>query len=140
MENQYKKHTLTYRFLDDETIEEKERKKERKRLRNIQTNKEYAEKNKEKLREYRKKLNDRNRIERAKGDRKKWQELKDEDDIITQVDKRTYQNLNNNTIGKIYNDSNGWYYIITYLDGREYYKSEYFSTKIKAVQDLRLAI
>lgn len=140
MENQYKKYTLTYRFLDDETIEEKERKKERKRLRNIQTNKEYAEKNKDKLREYRKKLNDRNRIERAKGDRKKWQELKDEDDIITQVDIRTYQNLHNNTIGTIYSDSNGWYYIIKYTDGREYYTSEHFSTKIKAVQDLKLAI
>ena len=68
MENQYRKYTLTYKFLDDETIEEKERKKERKRLRNIQTNKEYAEKHKEKLKAYRKKLNDRNRIERAKGD------------------------------------------------------------------------
>lgn len=132
--------SLTYKFLDDESFEEQKKKKEQKRLKNIKNNREYAKKNKEKLRAYRKMINDRNRLERAKGDKKRWQELKDEDDIIKQVDIRTYKNLNNNTIGKIYNDSNGWYYEIKYSDGREYYKSEYFKNKIKAVQDLKLAI
>lgn len=132
--------SLTYKFLDDESIEEQKKKKEQKRLKNIKNNREYAKKNKEKLRAYRKKVNDRNRLERAKGDKKRWQELKDEDDIIKQIDIRTYKNIHNNTIVKIYEDSQGWYYIIKYSDGREEYKSEYFDNKIKAVKDLRLAL
>ena len=132
--------SLTYKFLDDESIEEQKKKKEQKRLKNIKNNREYAKKNKEKLRAYRKKINDRNRIERAKGDKKRWQELKDEDDIIKQIDKRTYQNTHSNTIAKIYEDSQGWYYIIKYSDGQEDYRSEYFSNKIKTINDLKLAI
>lgn len=131
--------SLTYKFLDD-NIEEKKKKKEEQRLKNIKRNKEYAQKNKEKLIAYRKKANDRNRIERAKGDKKRWQELKDEADIIKQTDNRTYQNINNNTVAKIYNNSRGWYYIITYSDGREEYRSEYFINKAKAIKDLKLAI
>lgn len=126
--------------MDEDSIEEQEKKKEQKRLRNIKSNKEYAKKNKEKLRAYRKKVNDRNRLERAKGDKKRWKELQDEDDIIKQIDNRTYQNIHNNAIAKIYADSQGWYYIIKYSDGREEYKSEYFDNKIKAVKDLRLAL
>lgn len=132
-------YSLTYKFLDD-NIEEKKKKKEEQRLKNIQRNREYAKKNKKKLKAYRKKINDRNRIERAKGDKKRWQELKDETDIIKQIDSRTYQNVYNNTIAKMYEDLDGFYYIITYSDGREEYKSEHFNTKSKAVKDLRLAI
>lgn len=133
-------YSLTYKFLDDESFEEQKKKKEQKRLKNIKSNREYAKKNKEKLRAYRKMVNDRNRIERAKGDKKRWQELQDETDIIKQVDTRTYKNTYNNTVAKIYDDSDGWFYIIKYSDGREDYKSEHFSNKVSAIKDLRLAI
>lgn len=131
--------SVTYKFLDD-NIEDIKARKEKQRLDNIKRLREYRKNNLEKIKAYQHKANERNRIERAKGDKETWAKLKTIEARIIQKDIRTFKNLENNTIATIYNDKKGWYYEINFTDYRGFYKSDYFKTKVKAIKDLKLAL
>ena len=127
--------SVTYKFLDDPT----ERKAEAtKRQRKKQ--KEYRQTHKEEIKVRQNLRNEKIRKERAKGDRKRWDELTKQEPTIKQIDIRTYQNLSNNNMGQLYTDGQKWWYEIVYGNSREIYTSDKFSTRNKAVSDLRLAL
>lgn len=132
-------YTVKYNFLDDD-VEEKQKKKAKQRLKNLENQKKYRLQNLEKIKAYTKKRNDMNRQERKKGDKKRWAELGEKEPRIRQIDLRHFQNSANNNMGELMCDTQGWYYTIKFNDGREYYKSEYFKTKVRAIKDLRLAL
>ena len=130
-----KKYSLTYKFLDDpaERIQKQKEKRKKKQQ-------EYRETHRKEISLRQKIKSEQQKKERAKGDRKRWNELTNQEPKIKQIDMRHFKNLSNNNMGELIEDSNGWYYVIKYGDSREYYKSDYFKTKSKAVKDLRLAI
>lgn len=131
--------SVTFKFLDD-NLEIRKDKKEKQRLKNLENQKKYRLNNLERIKAYNKKKNDLNKIERAKGDRKKWVELGQKENLVQQINLRTFKNLANNNEAQIYNDSNGWWYEIKFYDGRDFYKSGYFKTKLRAMKDLKLAM
>ena len=127
--------SVTYKFLDDPT-ERKKKAVERQRKKQ----KEYRKAHKEEIKVRQNIRNEKIRKERAKGDRKKWDELTKQEPKIQQIDIRTYQNLSNNNLGQLYTDGKQWWYEIIYGNSREIYTSDKFSTRNKAVSDLRLAL
>ena len=130
-----KQYSITYKFLDDPTERIKKQKiKQRKKQQEYREThrKEISIRQKLKLAEIRK--------ERAKGDKKRWEELTLQEPRIKQIDERTFQNLANKNIGQLYTDGKKWWYEIQFTDDREFYTSEQFSSKNKAINDLRLAI
>lgn len=127
--------SVTYKFLDDPTERKKEQlvKQRKKQQEYRETHrKEISAKQKIKAKELKK--------ERAKGNKKRWEELTKQEPKIEQIDMRTYQNMSNNNIGQLYTDGKNWWYEIVYGNSREIYTSDKFSTRNKAVSDLRLAI
>lgn len=130
-----KQYSITYKFLDDPTERIKQQKiKHRKKQQEYREThrKEISIRQKLKLAEIRK--------ERAKGDKKRWEELTLQEPKIKQIDERTFQNLANKNIGQLYTDGKKWWYEIQFTDDRGFYTSEQFSSKNKAINDLRLAI
>lgn len=130
-----KQYSITYKFLDDPTERIKQQKiKQRKKQQEYREThrKEISIRQKLKLAEIRK--------ERAKGDKKRWEELTLQEPRIKQIDERTFQNLANKNIAQLYTDGKKWWYEIQFTDDREFYTSEQFSSKNKAINDLRLAI
>lgn len=127
--------SVTYKFLDDPTERKKEQlvKQRKKQQEYRETHrKEISAKQKIKAKELKK--------ERAKGNKKRWEELTKQEPKIKQIDIRTYQNLSNNNLGQLYTDGKQWWYEIIYGNSREIYTSDKFSTRNKAVSDLRLAL
>lgn len=134
-ENGLKQYSITYKFLDDpaERIKQQKMKQRKKQQEYRETHrKEISIRQKLKLAEIRK--------ERAKGDKKRWEELTLQEPRIKQIDERTFQNLTNKNIGQLYTDGKKWWYEIQFTDDREIYTSEQFSSRNKAINDLRLAI
>lgn len=130
-----KQYSITYKFLDDPTERIKQQKiKQRKKQQEYREThrKEISIRQKLKLAEIRK--------ERAKGDKKRWEELTLQEPRIKQIDERTFQNLSNKNIAQLYTDGKKWWYEIQFTDDRGFYTSEQFSSKNKAINDLRLAI
>lgn len=127
--------SVTYKFLDDPTERKKEQlvKQRKKQQEYRETHrKEISAKQKIKAKELKK--------ERAKGDRKKWDELTKQEPKIQQIDMRTYQNMSNNNIGQLYTDGKNWWYEIQFGMGKEFYTSEKFINKSRAIKDLKLAL
>lgn len=127
--------SVTYKFLDDPTERKKEQlvKQRKKQQEYRETHrKEISAKQKIKAKELKK--------ERAKGNKKRWEELTKQEPKIEQIDMRTYQNMSNNNIGQLYTDGKNWWYEIQFGMGKEFYTSDKFSTRSKAVSDLRLAL
>lgn len=130
-----KQYSITYKFLDDPTerIKQQKIKRKKKQQEYRETHrKEISIRQKLKLAEIRK--------ERAKGDKKRWEELTLQEPRIKQIDERTFQNLANKNIGQLYTDGKKWWYEIQFTDDRGFYTSEQFSSRNKAINDLRLAI
>lgn len=130
-----KQYSITYKFLDDPTEREKQQKiKQRKRQQ------EYRETHRKEISIKQKIKSEKAKKERAKGDRKRWEKLTLQEPRIKQIDERTFQNLANNNIGQLYTDGKKWWYEIQFTDDREFYTSGQFSNKMKAINDLKLAI
>lgn len=127
--------SVTFKFLDDPTERKKEQKvKQRKKQQEYREThrKEISAKQKIKAKELKK--------ERAKGNKKRWEELTKQEPKIEQIDMRTYQNMSNNNIGQLYTDGKNWWYEIQFGMGKEFYTSEKFINKSKAIKDLKLAL
>lgn len=127
--------SVTFKFLDDPTERKKEQlvKQRKKQQEYRETHrKEISAKQKIKAKELKK--------ERAKGNKKRWEELTKQEPKIEQIDMRTYQNMSNNNIGQLYTDGKNWWYEIVYGNSREIYTSDKFCTRNKAVSDLKLAL
>lgn len=129
------KSSITYKFLDDPT-ERKQKSLEKQRKKQ----QEYRDTHKQEISRKQKIKSEQEKKERKKGNRKRWNELTKQEPKIKQIDIRHFQNLSNNNTGELIEDANGWYYVLKYGDNREYYKSDYFKTKVKAVKDLKLAL
>lgn len=127
--------SVTFKFLDDPTERKKEQKvKQRKKQQEYREThrKEISAKQKIKAKELKK--------ERAKGNKKRWEELTKQEPKIEQIDMRTYQNMSNNNIGQLYTDGKNWWYEIQFGMGKEFYTSEKFINKSRAIKDLKLAL
>lgn len=127
--------SVTYKFLDDPTERKKEQlvKQRKKQQEYRETHrKEISAKQKIKAKELKK--------ERAKGNKKRWEELTKQEPKIEQIDMRTYQNMSNNNIGQLYTDGKNWWYEIQFGMGKEFYTSEKFINKSRAIKDLKLAL
>lgn len=134
-EQELKNYSITYKFLDD-PIERKEELLVKRRKRQ----QEYRKTHRKEIAAKRKIKAEESKRERAKGNRKRWDELTKQEPTLKQIDIRTYKNMSNNNIGQLYTDGTSWWYEIKFSINSEIYTSDKFITRNKAISDLKLAL